>query len=399
MLFSSLTRPYATMIRLLAGAAIVWTVLASRHPPGGSGRGLAVLILLIVSAVAWLVWTFWSSRLHVLTVDMLVLAGAGGALTGASPSSAASAFVFVAVVGSTVRIGFRGALPVVVSGVVGLAVSLVAYGEGGLGLIAYAGGFLAAALGADNLHQSRDRAEQAELLLAQTQRSHEEQLRSAKLEEQARIARDIHDVLAHALAGLTIQLEATSSLIEQGADRDVLLERVRRAHELAREGLRETRRAVGALRGDPSASVRARVEALAAEFDSGASVPIMLEFDGNLAGLDERAGETVIRVVQEALTNVRKHASGARVSVTVCAGEPPEGEVVVVVENTPGTPDATGAGSLDHKALGASGGGYGLRGMRERAELLGGSLSAGPNSAGWRVELRLPPQLLTLELT
>ena len=82
------------------------------------------------------------------------------------------------------------------------------------------------------------RAEQAELLLAQTQRSHEEQLRAARLEESTRIAREIHDVLAHTLAGLTIQLEATSSLIEQGADRDTVLARVQRAHALAREGLR-----------------------------------------------------------------------------------------------------------------------------------------------------------------
>src|SRR5262249_3701824 len=156
--------------------------------------------------------------------------------------------------------------------------------------------------GAENLHQTRGRAEQAELLLAQTQRSHEEQLRAAKLEEQARIAREIHDVLAHALAGLAIQLEATSALIEQGADRAMLLERVRRAPELAREGLRETRRAVGALRGDPSVSVRAGIEALIAEFNSDAEAPATVELEGNLAGLDERTGEAVIRVVQEALT-------------------------------------------------------------------------------------------------
>ena len=124
----------------------------------------------------------------------------------------------------------------------------------GLGLLAYSLGFSAGLLAASGRRQSVERAEQAELLLAQTQRSHEEQLRAARLEESTRIARDIHDVLAHALAGLTIQLEATSALIEQGADRDRILARVQRAHELAREGLRETRRAVGALRGDAVAA-------------------------------------------------------------------------------------------------------------------------------------------------
>jgi signal transduction histidine kinase len=112
----------------------------------------------------------------------------------------------------------------------------VIYGDVGLGLLAYALGFAASALGASNSRQSVKRAEQAELLLAQSQRSHEEQLRATRLAESTRIAREIHDVLAHALAGLTIQLEATTALIEQGAERDAVLARVRRAHELAREG-------------------------------------------------------------------------------------------------------------------------------------------------------------------
>lgn len=277
-------------------------------------------------------------------------------------------------------------MPVVVTAVAGAAVAFAVYHGSILGLTAYSLGFLASALGAENLHQTQSRVEQAELLLAQTQRSHEEQLRAAKLEEQARIARDIHDVLAHTLAGLTIQLEATSALIEQGAGRATLLERVRRAHELARDGLRETRRAVGALRGDSSLSVRAGIEALVAEYDSGAEVPVRLELEGNLAGIDEQAGEAVIRVVQEALTNVRKHAPGARVSVSVNTGAALDGDILAVVEDTPDAADS----QPEPHALSATGGGYGLRGMRERAELLGGSLEAGPRNRGWRVELRLP---------
>jgi len=387
MILHALDRPHATLIRLFGVAVIAWTVIASSQPPAASGRGLVVLVLLIPSAIAWLVWTFWSSKLKVLTVDVFVLAGAGAALAGASPGSAASAFAFVAVVGAAVRAGLRRSLPVVLAAVVGVAATFAIYHGSILGVVAYSLGFLASTLGAENLHQTQGRAEQAELLLAQTQRSHEEQLRVARLEEQARIAREIHDVLAHALAGLTIQLEATAALIEQGADRATLLERVRRAHELAREGLRETRRAVGALRGDPSVSVRAGIEALVAEYDSAAEAPARLELEGNLAGLEEQAGAAVVRVVQEALTNVRKHAPGARVLVSVSAGEPPDRDVVVVVQDTPSA--AAGERPGAH-VLSATGGGYGLRGMRERAELLGGTLDAGPSGGGWRVELRLP---------
>jgi signal transduction histidine kinase len=167
-------------------------------------------------------------------------------------------------------------------------------------------GFVAAVLAASNARQSVARAEQAELLLAQTQRSQEEQLRTARLEESTRIAREIHDVLAHALAGLTIQLEATQSLVEQGAQADVILERVRRAHALARGGLIETRRAVGALRGE-TVPVLDAIRSLVDEYDGDASLTI----DGDLRQLSGPAGLALMRAVQDGLTNVRKHAGRA----------------------------------------------------------------------------------------
>jgi signal transduction histidine kinase len=236
------------------------------------------------------------------------------------------------------------------------------------------------------------RAEQAELLVAQTQRSQEEHVRAARLEESARIAREIHDVLAHALAGLTIQLEATSALLEQGADREAILARVQRAHALAREGLQETRRAVGALREDEAPasveaiSARAAIEALVEEYRTGTDAPAELTIDGDPTRLAGPTGQTVQRIVQEALTNVRKHAPGAAVSVAVHAGELPEEDVVLRVDDHP---VGNGHGAPP-KSLAASGGGYGLQGMRERAQLLGGTLAAGAGSRGWRVELRLP---------
>jgi signal transduction histidine kinase len=242
------------------------------------------------------------------------------------------------------------------------------------------------ALAASTSRQSQMRAEQAELLLAQTQRSHEEQLRSARLEESTRIAREIHDVLAHTLAGLTIQLEATSSLVQQGADRDTVLARVQRAHALAREGLEETRQAVGVLRGD-SVPASAGIEALVAEYRASADAPVELTVDGDPARLAGPTGQAVLRVAQEALTNVRKHAPGADVSVAVHAGEQAGDDVVLLVEDRP----SEGAGSRVPAGLADSGGGYGLQGMRERAALLGGTLDAGVVNGGWRVELRLPP--------
>ncbi len=243
-------------------------------------------------------------------------------------------------------------------------------------MLAYALGFAASVLGGGNIRQTELRAEQAELLLAQTQRSHEEQLRVARLEESTRIARDIHDVLAHSLAGLAIQLEATDALLAQGTDTETVRERVLRAHALAREGLQETRRAVGALRGDPVLPAPDAIAALVGQYEG----EVRLSVTGEPVASPARWGETVMRVVQEALTNIRKHAPGAEVSVTVAAGQ---SAVEVSIVNRALSP-------VRESALAGSGGGYGLRGMRERAAQLGGTLTAGPTAEGWSVTLYLP---------
>jgi signal transduction histidine kinase len=390
MLLASLDRRLATAIRLVGLLLVTLSILnASHHPPRTSGRGLVVSSLLALAVVAWLVWTIRPDRPGV-TPELYVMAAAGGLLVEASPQTAASVFVFVAVVVAGARVELPRAAPVLLVGTLAVAVSDLIYNGSALGLLAYVLGFAVALLGASTARQRVVRAEQAELLLAQTQRSHEEQLRAARLEESTRIARDIHDVLAHTLAGLAIQLEATGALLEQGADRDVLLARVHRAHELARDGLAETRRAVGALRGD-AVSAPAGIEALVAEYRAGADAPAELTIEGDPARLSGRTGEAALRVVQEALTNVRKHAPGAEVRVTIHAGESADDEVVLVVDDRPVAAQPAGpSGVVRGKGLAATGGGYGLQGMRERAELLGGTLSAGGVNGGWRVELRLP---------
>jgi signal transduction histidine kinase len=376
---------YATPIRLIGLALVAWSVVGSSHHLGGSGRGLVISLLLALSGLSWLFWTLWPRGRGRLKIELYVLAAAGAVLLGAAPNSAASAFVFVAVAAAAVRRPLREAIGVLAVGVVALAIATLVYGNSGLGLLAYVLGFTATMFGGANARGSLVRAEQAELLLAEGQRSHEEQVRVARLEEQARIAREIHDVLAHALAGLAIQLEATASLIEQGADRDALLKRVRRAHELARDGLRETRRAVGALRGD-AVSVAERLEALVAEYQADGEGSVDLALEGDVGRLEGPVGEAVFRVAQESLTNVRKHARGAAVSVSLRAGRKlGEGAVLVVADQ-----NASASVGSDPGALAGTGGGFGLRGMRERAELLGGTLTAGANGRGWEVELRLP---------
>lgn len=374
MLLAGLNPRVALLLRGLILGLVTWSVAAaSADPPGTSGRRLAVSVLLAVCLASTALWLRGADEEAAVGPDVYVMAIAGGALLGASPDTAASAFVFVAVVSAGIREGLTRSMQLTALGTLSLAATVLIWDRASLALLAYALGFAAAGLAASNRREARLRAEQAELLLAQSQRSHEEALRAARLEESTRIAREIHDVLAHSLAGLTLQLEATTALLENGAEPETILARVRRAHELARDGLRETRRAVGALRGEEPSTADALATLAGAESTT-------LTIDGDASRLRGDIGRAVLRVVQESLTNVAKHAPGSETAVTVTIGS----EIVVAVENS------LAAVPVPAGALASSGGGYGIGGMRERAEALGGTLAAGPTANGWRVELRIP---------
>ncbi|MER7562466.1 sensor histidine kinase [Streptomyces sp. NPDC048523] len=211
----------------------------------------------------------------------------------------------------------------------------------------------------------------AQRLLKQERAARAAEAESAALAERARIAREIHDVLAHSLSAQLVHLEAARLLIEGGADREQILERVVAARGMARDGLAETRQALSALRGDMT-PLEEFLSQLVGTAD-GAETTI----SGERRPLPAEASQAVRRVAQEALTNVRKHAPGAKVRMRLEYGEK---QVTLVVRDSGGS-----AGDLT-----TTGGGYGLLGMRERAELLGGSLDAGPDDGGFVVTLKVP---------
>jgi signal transduction histidine kinase len=217
--------------------------------------------------------------------------------------------------------------------------------------------------------------EQAELALARAQTATEEHARAAALAERTRIARELHDVLAHSLAGLALNLQgARLMLVRDGASPDAVAQ-IERAQKLASDGLSEARDAVAALRDDPVPVARAVADLVAAyRLDTGAAAELVLH--GEPRDLDTATGMAVVRAVQEALSNTRKHAPGAEVRVTITY-RPDDVDVIVL--------DAQGRRPPEPVAPG-----YGLRGMRERAELLDGQLESGPVEDGWRVHLTVP---------
>jgi signal transduction histidine kinase len=248
---------------------------------------------------------------------------------------------------------------------------------------------------------------QAENLLAQLRASQLAQAEAAKLTERARVAREIHDILAHALSGLVLALDTTELLARQGssdaADPEVsntaasntevmsrMLEQVSRAQRIARDGLADTRRAVAALRGDELPGP-ALLDRLVTETAAVTGIRAVLTVTGDQRPLPPEIGLALYRTAQETLTNTAKYAgregrAELRLRYT-------DREVELDVE------DARSADAVPPAGL--TFGGYGLTGIRERAELLGGRLTAGPTATGFKVLLSLPatpvpaPQALT----
>jgi signal transduction histidine kinase len=203
---------------------------------------------------------------------------------------------------------------------------------------------------------------------------------AATAAERGRLAREMHDVLAHSLSALALQLETTRLLArKRGVDGEVT-RALDQAHHLAATGLEDARRAIATERGDALPGPE-RIGLLADAFGEQSGLPIAVEVHGEPRELRPEARLAVYRTAQEALTNVRRHATPERVQVRL--DYLPQSTVLVVEDHAP-------AGTPPPVSLGAAASGYGLTGMRERAELLGGQLLAEPTGDGFRVELRLP---------
>jgi signal transduction histidine kinase len=231
------------------------------------------------------------------------------------------------------------------------------------------------------MRASRRGLERAQATVAELEATREAHAQAVQLRERGRLAREMHDVLAHSLSALTVQLEGARLLARaRGTDPEVV-DAIERSHGLARTGLDEARRAIEALRGGEMPGPD-RLPALAEQFREGTDVACSLQLEGEPRELSSEARLAVYRTAQEALTNVRRHARPAQVDVLL--HYEPDGTRLVVEDRR--ATDDDGARSGDRER----GLGYGLTGMRERAELLGGRLAAAPTATGFRVELFLP---------
>jgi signal transduction histidine kinase len=399
----------ATMAAVAALVVLVGGVLADL--PGRSPAviaGAVATLLISGGCVAFVVLARAESDLRATIA--LMIAGVGGAVLTTLPGGPGFVVVCLAMAGLGMRLPPVRAVTagLVVFAAVNAAFLLVGQAHSlpslasedvGVAFIFAVGAFTRA----NRISHDKARAEQAraEELLEQLRASQLAQARAAAVTERARLAREIHDILAHALSGLVLSLDTMELLGRQdtgavgagaGADADAgagagaetmakMLEQVARAQRIARDGLADTRRAIAALRGEELPGP-ALLDQLVQETSAATGIKAVLAVTGPPRPLPPEIGLAVYRTAQEALVNTAKYAGpGARADLRLDYG-PDEIELTVQDERTgpPGPPAAAGL----------TFGGYGLTGMRERAELLGGKLTAGPTEAGFGVQLRLP---------
>jgi signal transduction histidine kinase len=350
---------------------VLWGITTETHL-GLSGRHLAAAILLGVAASAWVGWVVarFLCVPHVAAVCLPVMGVAGGAVAAFAPLGLV--FVGVPALGATLTWPFRLAAWIAATGPASMLITAAAIGRRLDIVFAGLAASLTGALMGISRRDSVQRTEQAALVQVSEARAEAEQARAELLAGRNHLARELHDVLAHTLSALSLQLEALDALISAGTPiTPEVREQLDRTKRLVRDGLDEARGAVQALREDapPLEEQLARLTG---------TRPAGLHVSGTPRPLQPEVSLALYRVAQEALTNVVKHAPGAVANVELCFDD----ESVILRVSNP----ASGNGS----ELASSGGGYGLQGIRERVLLLGGAVDAGPEGGGWEVRAVVP---------
>jgi signal transduction histidine kinase len=225
------------------------------------------------------------------------------------------------------------------------------------------------------------RARELGMRAERLEREREEQARAAVIDERARIARELHDVVAHGVSVMVVQAGAARSMLPE--EDDATRAQLQSIEGIGRQALTEMRHMLEMLRDDAELALEplpgiGQLDALVAAARD-ANLPVEVRIDGEPHPLPPGIDLTAYRIVQEALTNAIKHAGPATAHVTVryCA----DALELEVSDDGAGAPSANGNGA-----------GHGLIGMRERTALYGGELRVGPrdDGAGYLVRVRLP---------
>jgi signal transduction histidine kinase len=401
----------------LAAAVLVCMVVSSFVEPYGHGRnagpswgtrtpGTLNLVLMLLGSTALVFrrrapWIVLAATCAFTVVDLVT-----GEFRGSVVMSAVISLYTVAATTNRPTAWRVGVVTITgLTGVAMLAGPLPWYSQENLGIFAWTG--MAAAAG-DAVRSRRafvdairERAERAE-------RTREEEARRRVAEERLRIARDLHDVVAHHIALVNVQAGVAAHVMDKRPDQ--AKEALSHVRDASRSALNELRATVGLLRqtGDPEAPTEpapglARLDDLVDTFRH-AGLPVEVAVGDTVADLPAGVDLTAYRIIQEALTNVQKHAGGGAKAEVSVIRVGPNIEVTILddglgdksakpAEKAESTEAAANAANTASAAKNRQpdGGGHGLLGMRERVSAVNGRCTAGPRyGGGFRVHAILP---------
>jgi len=358
---------------------IVGVVVFTSRWPGAPYVAVEIAALAVATGVlAVRVPSHWLASAHkhaVLDPYALGLVVVTCGVASATPRGGTfNILSFLAAVAVGSDLDFNIGLAVAGLGIVATAATGLTLGAGAAVIVGYPIVQVLGFVFGRNLRANRLYAQQADQLS-------EQQARAAALDERARIAREIHDVLAHSLGALGLQIQLARAVLTDQHDQDRAVEVLEQAQRMANEGLNETRRAVQALRGETLPLPEGLAE-LSANHQCRQSTRVTFDVSGEPRALSPDAELALSRTAQEALVNSAKHAPQEPVTVHL---DYTDTDTTLSVSNplrTKSTPQRPRLTTVN--------GGYGLAGMHERLLLLDGTLSAGSSADNWVVTAKVP---------
>ncbi|HEU5418493.1 MAG TPA: histidine kinase [Streptosporangiaceae bacterium] len=376
------------------GVALVgfFTFTARWPGPGFGAAEIGAFAAAVVLVVPWTIAEAWPGRsgrpAALLPYGLGFISLACGAAYAMPSGGALLALAFMACLAAGRRLPPQQAWIVAALGVAGAAVTGFTDHAGAWLAIGYPGVLLpAAVIVGNNIRVHRVDAEHSAQLLAKSEQLRDEQAQVATLQERARIAREMHDVLAHSLGALGLQIELIRAVLVDSGDVPHAVELLDQAHRMATSGLSETRQAVHALHGETLPLPDGLAE-LSATHQRRHGAQVSFEVSGEPRPLPPDARLAITRAAQEALVNTAKHAPRQPVTIRLDYAE--DGTSLVVTSRLAASgQDGGGQDGGEHR-LSTADGGYGLTGLRERLLLLRGTLSAGRRDRDWVVEATVP---------
>ncbi len=348
-----------------------------------------LLVEAVAFAIGAVVVAYWLAadlrpehrRPRVLAGALIVMAAASGFASMGAHRGPLIGFAFMAAIAAGAGGSLLTGCVTTVIALVGVEAGALATGASATSALGFPLLLIVAFVSGRNRAAYRRQAEQSAALVTQMEQLRAEQRRAAVLDERTRIAREIHDVLAHSLGALGIQLQAVRAVLAEQGDTGRALSLLDQARRMAKDGLTETRRAVHALRAD-TAGLDEQLAALVDTHRSRHNASVSFGVGGQPKPLPPEATLALIRTAQEALVNAAKHAAFQPVDIGLRYGED---EVQMIISN----PLPSGSPG-PRTAFTTVNGGYGLRGMRERLLLISGSLTAASGDGRWTVTAQVP---------